>query len=155
VSGTAAERALAYLAAHNVATLATSDAEGPWAAAVFYVNDGYTLYFLSAPTTRHARHLAADSRVALTVQEDYARWQDIKGVQLEGRVTRLAGAEAEAAYARYAAKFPFTNAGAAAEVLARALAKIAWYRLAPARLYFIDNSLGFGHRDELNLPVSS
>ena len=28
------------------------------------------------------------------------------------------------------------------------LAKIAWYRLLPTRMYFIDNSKGFGHRDE-------
>lgn len=144
-----AARALDYLASHNVATLATCGADGPWAAAVFYVNEGFSLYFLSAPSTRHARHLAADARLAATIHEDYARWQDIKGIQLEGRAERLEGDAAAAACARYAQKFPFTLPGAATEVLARALAKIAWYRLTPERLYLIDNSRGFGHREEL------
>jgi hypothetical protein len=35
--------ALSYLEAHNVATLATNGPEGPWAAAVFYANTGFTL----------------------------------------------------------------------------------------------------------------
>jgi len=26
---------------------------------------------------------------------------------------------------------------------------VRWYRLEPQRLYFIDNSRGFGHRDEI------
>ncbi|MBI4696245.1 MAG: pyridoxamine 5'-phosphate oxidase family protein [Gammaproteobacteria bacterium] len=143
--------ALAYLAAHNVATLATCGPAGPWAAAVFYVNEDFTLYFLSAPTTRHSADIAHDARVAATIQEDYARWQDIKGIQLEGRAVRLAGAAAAEAYAHYAAKFPFTMAGTAAEVLARALAKVAWYRLDPVHLYFIDNAQGFGHREEIPL----
>jgi hypothetical protein len=37
------EDALSYLEAHNVATLATNGPEGPWAAAVFYANTGFTL----------------------------------------------------------------------------------------------------------------
>jgi len=44
-------------------TIATSE---PWAAAVFYMNDGFTLHFLSAASTR----LATDRRVAVTVHED-------------------------------------------------------------------------------------
>ena len=32
-----------------------------------------------------------------------------------------------------------------------ALAKVNWYQLQPERLYFIDNSLGLGHRDEIAL----
>ncbi|APR05899.1 hypothetical protein [Thauera chlorobenzoica] len=37
---------LTYLQRHHVMTLATHGAGGPWAAAVFYVNDGADLYFL-------------------------------------------------------------------------------------------------------------
>ena len=87
----------AYLGGHHVMTLATHGAGGPWAAAVFYVSDGYTLYFLSSPRSRHARDVAAEPRVAATVQEDYAEWSQIRGVQLEGRVRELAGDEAERA----------------------------------------------------------
>ena len=62
-------RTLGFLEAHSVASLATAGANGPWAAAVFYASRGFTLYFLSAPTTRHSRNLAADPRVN-AVSED-------------------------------------------------------------------------------------
>lgn len=42
------ERVLDYLREHHVMTVATHGSEGPWAAAVFYVNDGFTLFCLSA-----------------------------------------------------------------------------------------------------------
>jgi hypothetical protein len=32
-----------------------------------------------------------------------------------------------------------------------ALAKVNWYVLRPEKLFFIDNSLGLGHRDEIAL----
>ena len=76
------ERVLAYLRGHRVMTLATQGPEGPWAAAVFYASDGFTLYFLSAPSTRHCIDIARHARVAATIQEDYADWPQIQGVQL-------------------------------------------------------------------------
>jgi uncharacterized protein YhbP (UPF0306 family) len=137
---------LDYLAAHNVVTVATQGAEGLWAAAVFYVNEGFNLYFLSAPHTRHSRNLAGNTAVAATIQEDYQEWTAIKGIQLEGHCTLLGGPEREGAIVRYAAKFPII-ADTAPPQVAQAMNKIGWYKIVPARLYFIDNSLGLGHRD--------
>lgn len=146
------EKTLAYLANHNVMTLATSGPEGLWAAAVFYVNKGFTLYFLSAPTTRHSQNIAAYPEIAATIQEDYKDWPDIKGIQLEGKAERIKGAEQAAAIARYGQKFPIVgNLAKAPAEIAKAMSKIAWYKVVPERLYFIDNSLGLGHRDEVTL----
>ncbi|MFQ5611612.1 MAG: pyridoxamine 5'-phosphate oxidase family protein [Anaerolineae bacterium] len=146
------DRTLAYLQNHNVMTLATSGPEGLWAAAVFYVNDGFTLYFLSAPTTRHSRNIAAQPGVSATIQEDYRDWPQIKGIQLEGMARRIEGREQAAATRRYGAKFPIIgNLSRAPLEIARAMRKIAWYKIVPERLYFIDNSLGLGHRDEVPL----
>ncbi len=146
------DKALAYLRDHNVMTLATSGAQGLWAAAVFYVNDGFTLYFLSAPTSRHSLNIESQSTVAVTIQEDYRDWREIKGIQLEGAARRIEGAEQAAALVRYGAKFPVVGnlAQAPAEIL-QAMSRIVWYRVAPTRLYFTDNSLGLGHRDEIPL----
>lgn len=147
------DKTLAYLADHHVMTLATHGPEGLWAAAVFYAEDDFDLLFLSAATTRHARNLAANPAAAATIQRDYRDWPEIKGVQLEGTVERLEGAERAAAIARYGRKFPLVaGAAKAPAMIARALARVAWYRLRPTRLYLIDNSLGFGHRDEVPLP---
>lgn len=145
----AAARALDYLVGHHVMTLATNGLEGLWAAAVFYAGDGYRLYFLSAGHTRHARNIAVDPRVAATIQEDYADWATIKGIQLEGTVRRLEGREREMAIAIYAKKFAFLSHPIAA--VEAALERVNWYSLSPDRLYFVDNSRGFGHRDEIDL----
>ncbi len=145
------EGVLAYLRERNVMTLATAGPEGVWAAAVFYANEGPILYFLSSPATRHARNVAAHPRVAATIQADYAGWPEIKGIQLEGIATPLTGGEAEHARAIYGTKFPIVRAlPDAPAALVAALAKVRWYRLVPDRLYFIDNSAGFGHRDEID-----
>ncbi|NJD33967.1 MAG: pyridoxamine 5'-phosphate oxidase [Betaproteobacteria bacterium] len=141
-----------YLARHHVMTLATHGAEGPWAAAVFYAAEGASLIFLSAPATRHCRNLAQDSRCAATIQEDYREWPEIKGIQLEGRVFELQGEEERRAQLLYGEKFPVV--GPLAKVppaIVKALARVRWYRLVPERLHFIDNSQGFGHRDEIDL----
>ena len=144
--------ALAYLESHHVMTLATSGEEGPWAAAVFYVNDGFTLYFLSSPRSRHGGDLAADAHCAAAMHEDYPDWPDIKGIQLEGSVRRLSGADRLAAIARYAKKFPVVRPDRAPELIRAALDRIAWFELVPERCYLIDNTKGFGHRDEIPLP---
>ncbi len=141
-----------YLAAHHVMTLATHGAEGPWAAAVFYASDGCSLIFLSSPNTRHCSNLALDARCAATIQEDYSDWAKIKGIQLEGRVTELQGDEERRARKLYAEKFPIASPlGDVPPAIVKALAKVRWYRLVPERFHFIDNSKGFGHRDEIDL----
>lgn len=128
-------------------TLATTGPDGVWAAAVFYAPDGFRLTFLSAGHTRHARNIAASPRVAATIQDDYRDWPAIQGIQLEGTVTLLEGQERAAALARYTARYDFLQQPVA--VVERALSRVNWYSLRPERLYFVDNSQGFGHRDEI------
>jgi hypothetical protein len=145
-----------YLQNHHVATLATCGTEGPWAAAVFYVNDGDTIFFLSSPTSRHCLNLEQNPHVALTIQEDYSDWMEIKGVQLEGVANEISGAEEDKARRLYGEKFPVVGLLAQApSAVVKALAKVRWYRIVPKRLYFIDNSLGLGNRDEIELPLTN
>ena len=148
-------RAQRYLRDHNVATLATSDSGDPWAAALFYASDGFILYFLSSPKSRHCLNLAQNPHVAVTIQEDYSDWLEIKGIQIEGIVTEISGEEEDLARKLYGQKFPVVGLLAQAPAaVVKALAKVRWYKIVPARLYFIDNSLGLGNRDEIKLPFS-
>jgi len=141
-----------YLAAHHVMTLATQGRDGPWASAVFYAGDGCSLIFLSSTNTRHCHNLALDARCAATIQEDYSDWAQIKGIQLEGRVIELQGEEEKRAQALYGEKFPVVGPLAnLPPAIVKALAKVRWYRLVPERFHFIDNSKGFGHREEIDL----
>jgi uncharacterized protein YhbP (UPF0306 family) len=152
---TAAARAAAYLDQHHVMTLATGGGDRLWAAAVFYVSDGDgSLFFLSSPSSRHCLNLADNPRVAATIQEDYADWPGIKGIQLEGRAELLSGDAETRGRELYGRKYPLVGRIAQAPAaIVRALAKVRWYRIVPERLYFIDNSIGFGNRDEIPLPL--
>ncbi|MBF0277475.1 MAG: pyridoxamine 5'-phosphate oxidase family protein [SAR324 cluster bacterium] len=141
---------LTYLREHNVMTLATMSPEGPWAASVFYVNDEFNLYFLSAPATRHSTNLKLNSKVSVTIQEDYREWSEIKGIQLAGNAYQLEKGEVNKVIVRYNEKFPIIGKQAPREIVT-ALSKVAWYRVDPERLYFIDNALGLGHREEIFL----
>lgn len=146
---------LDYLAACSSLTLATAGPEGPWAASVFYCNDGFDLYFLSNPQSRHGRDMARQPQVAAAVNLDYRNWLDIKGIQLEGRAEDLGGISGNLKLARaYVAKFPevksfLLSPQKLGQAIAAKVAKVHFYRLAAHRLYFLDNSQGFGHRDEL------
>lgn len=146
------ERTLAYLHTHNVMTLATHGPEGLWAAAVFYVNVGFQLYFLSVPSTRHSQNIAAQPAVAVTIQEDYGDWLAVKGVQLEGVTRRIEGEERNQANRLYGKKFPVVgNLAKSPFEIVRAMRRVDWYKVEPVRLFFIDNSFGLGHREEVGI----
>ena len=149
-------RVLAFLDEHHVMTLASAGADGPWAAAVFYAfedgDDGeLKLYFLSAPTTRHARNLARSPRAAATIQRDYDDWPGIRGLQLEGTVRKIARADEARVRARYRERYPLIGGGAGVpRKILEALDKIRWYVFVPEDIYLIDNTLGFAHRERLS-----
>jgi LSD1 subclass zinc finger protein len=143
------QRVSEFLTCHHVMTIATQGDGGPWAAAVFYVHDGEGLVFLSSPGSRHCRNLMQYPRGAATIQDECEAWTEIKGIQLEGTVTELSGAGESVARKSYAQRFPMVRGlDSAAAPIAKALAQVRWYRLLPERLRFIDNSMGFGHREE-------
>jgi uncharacterized protein YhbP (UPF0306 family) len=149
------QRILRYLETHNTMTLATSTEDVPWAATVFYASDELRLYFFSAPDSRHCQNLAANPRVAVTIQEDYKDWQKIKGIQLEGNVSMVDSLAGKAkAMTVYARKYPevikvFTNP--ASGVFYKAFLKVKFYCVTPHKVFFIDNEEGFGKRQELTV----
>ena len=147
------QQVLKYLETHNTMTLGTCSDDVPWAATVFYASDDFCLYFFSVPDSRHCQNLAANPRVAVTVQEDYHDWQKIKGIQLEGTAILVDSIiEKAKAMAVYARKYPevirlFTNP--ASGVFHKAFLKVKFYCVVPQKLFFIDNEQGFGKRQEL------
>jgi uncharacterized protein YhbP (UPF0306 family) len=154
-AGELKQQILDYLHSHNTMTLATCAAGIPWAATVFYASDDLRLYFFSSPEARHSVNLAANSAVAVTIQEDYKDWRAIKGIQLEGRAVVVDGvlekAKAMTVYARKYADviklFTDPNSG----IFHQAFLKVKFYRVEPAKVFFIDNERGFGKRQELDL----
>ena len=142
--------ALDYLAGHQVMTLATEGPAGLWAAAVFYASNEFNLYFLSAGHTRHAQNMAVTGQVAATIQEDYRDWPEIQGIQLSGPVQLLPGKALAEVRNIYQQKYPFI--AEADDNMQAALMRVNWYQLSPEKLFYVDNRLGLGHRDEIVLP---
>ena len=142
-----------YLKSHNTMTLATCAGDVPWAATVFFASEDLRLYFFSAPESRHCQNLTINRRVAVTIQEDYKDWREIKGIQLEGSVALVDGVVEKAkAMAIYAIKYPdviklFTNPDSG--VFYKAFLKVKFYCVTPDKVFFIDNAQGFGKRQEL------
>lgn len=167
------ETVLRYLAKHHTMTIATVQNGTPWAAAVFYANDDFTLYYLSDPASRHSLEISANPPVAVTVHEDYHDWRQIKGLQMAGTASLVTDEEEmERAVSAYAAKYPFTTvylkllaspfpriAGRLDRLLGKlpftpglpADFNVRFYRVSLSRGRFTDNTKGFGHHEEFSL----
>jgi uncharacterized protein YhbP (UPF0306 family) len=126
-------------------TLATASLGGePHAATVYFVcDDRLIFYFLSAPNSQHSCDLAANPCAALTLDLPAPRWQDIRGLQVRGKVREVtSGAQQAAAWVRFLVKFPNVR-DLETEVL-----KNRWYAFSPEWVRWIDNHIRFGHKQE-------
>ena len=151
---------LEYLKTHHTMTIASCQGNDPWAAAVFYANDGFELYFFSHPHSRHGLNMTANRRVSAAIHEDYRDWRAVRGIQLEGRAERLRSSARQAKFWNiYRKKFPFVDEffrpGPLREMLLPKLAGIGLYKIVPATIWYIDNSAGFGHRERLSFAELS
>lgn len=155
MAGELKQQILDYIRSHNTMTLATCAGDIPWAATVFYASDDLHLYFFSSPEARHSLNLEVNSRVAVTIQEDYKDWRVIKGIQLEGKVMLVDGiiekAKAMAVYARKYADVIKLFTDPSSGIFHKAFLKVKFYRVVPEKVFFIDNEQGFGKRQELIL----
>jgi uncharacterized protein YhbP (UPF0306 family) len=152
----ARDTAQRFLGEFSTLTLATVSADGePWAATVFFVADrSFNLYFVSDYRTRHGRDMAADARVAVTVNPDADNWNDVRGLQIAGRADVVDGAERARALLLYFSKFPQIDAlyqkpaDKHEETIATRLKAANFYRVRPTMIRVIDNEKGFGNRVE-------
>lgn len=149
------ERILKYLESHHVMTIATGQDGTAWAAAVFYVNDGFKLYFVSDPRSRHIREGLRNLTVGAAIHEEYLNWQEIKGIQLEGRLRQVPIVRTGGVLRLYMRKFPFVQdlIGPAEGMfcIAGRIIHARFYELIPVRILYLDNSRSFGRPMEFVL----
>lgn len=132
-----------YLGSHPFLNLATVNAEGaPLAHTIAFAADEATVYFGTRKDTRKAANMAANPKVAYTVDQDqYAGFAEITGVQMEGAATVISDPqEIAAADKLYKAKF-----GEAATITPSDMHIVV--KIAPVRAYFLNYAKGFGHKD--------
>jgi uncharacterized protein len=141
-----------FLSRHDVMTLAYVDHEGPGACAVWFaVDEALNCYFLSAQSTRHGSALANGGKIAFTVHKDEQEWRSIQGVQGRGYCQPVAAEHRESAWQAYSRRFPFVIKPL--QSIATALAAMTLWSITPNWLRLIDNTKGFGHKEELSLDA--
>jgi len=152
----ARETAQRFMAEISTLTLATVSESGqPWAATVFFVGDkDCNLYFVSDHRTQHGRDMATNADVAATINPDADNWNDVRGLQVRGRVGIVEGAERARALLLYFRKFPQIDAlfqspqDEHEETIAARLKAANFYCLRPEMVRVIDNAGGFRKRVE-------
>lgn len=155
MAGELVDRIAAFLDAHHVMSLATSGAHGPHAANLFYARDGFVLFWVSDPASRHSVEIETDARAAVTIAPDFSDYAMIRGLQLGGRACRISDpAERGRARRILEARYPFLRQ-IADEGLSETYRRAEIYRLDVVRIVLIDNSRGFGHKDVLDLARST
>jgi len=139
-----------YLVRHTTLSLATCHDGRPWSTDLFYASDdSCQLYFVSSITTLHCQHIAANSRVSVSISRQCAGWKDIKGLQLDGVASVVSETDRDAVVEIYLAKFPALKKLHQASEIFRVFRESSFYRISPEWIRLIDNSKTFGHKDEM------
>lgn len=105
------------------------------------------------------RNIEDSPDAAASIHHNPKNWQDIKGIQMEGVVNDGGtGPQAIAAFGLYLKRFafsgnlpyqPFTNSlNSFKEQF-----NVNWYAFMPHRLVYVDNSIEFGYKLQLNADL--
>jgi hypothetical protein len=149
--------ALDLIEEQSTMTLATAKGDVAWSAPVYYVFSKSCFYFFSDPTSRHVQESLASGQASSSIYANASTWQEIRGIQMAGQMetvsARLGTIEVIRAYLK---KFPFTKdffkPGQALDLEAFAKRfKVKLYRFKPTLVYYLDNSIRFGFREEVLL----
>jgi uncharacterized protein YhbP (UPF0306 family) len=134
-----------YLLNHKKMTLATVSPEGQaMAHTVQYASKGNTLYFFTKPKQRKVLNILNNPGVGLAVDEDYADWTKIQGVQMTGNARVLEEKkEISDSFALFMEKYPHMAAMGAEFMNHHVIVEVK-----PVHGKFLDNAQGFGYYEE-------
>jgi flavin prenyltransferase len=149
------EKFTAFLSEQTTLTLATTNADGSaHSCDVFYAQGGdSSLYLLSDPKTQHIQNILRSPRFSATVHAASRGWENIRGAQMVGVAERVSdAAERIRAFGFYVNKYPFVRQWLGSpDDLGRAIKMIGTvdlYKLRPRWWRWIDNTQGFGYKEE-------
>ena len=128
-----------YMNKHTICSLATVREDGfPQVNTVEYVNDNLSLYFATDPNSQKINNIKKNSKVSLTIDEDYPDWSKIQGISLGGNARILTEEkDIEKAAGLYLKKFPFVADFPETELL--------WIEITPCVISWLDYTVEFGH----------
>jgi uncharacterized protein YhbP (UPF0306 family) len=143
------QHVLDYIGGESALTLATASGDGaPHAATYLYVSDGVDLFIWLKPSSRTAQNVKANSRVGFAIDEYAEDWRQTKGVQGSGNCEPVTGEGIAEAAMKFGEKFPDLSPGGST-------ANIAFFRIRPDQLEFIDNTGTEKSQEEFGFDYSS
>jgi len=137
--------------------LATARENISWSAPVYYVFYKSSFFFFSNPDSRHIQEAIESEQASAAIYPFVDTWQGIRGIQMSGRI-KIAkpGLTSIQAVRAYIKKFPFTKEffepGKALDLENFAERfRVRLYRLNPQLVYYLDNQIRFGFREEIDV----
>jgi len=137
-------------------SLATCYGSQAWSTDLFYASDdSCQLYFVSDGTTRHCQYIAGNPQVSASISGEFSDWGEIKGLQLDGVAGIVSDLDRGGVIEMYLAKFPSLQRLFGApendqeRLIVAQLSESHFYRISPKWIRLIDNSKGFGHKEEV------
>lgn len=137
------------LRAQTTLALATICEDGiPRNTSLFYICDDHlNLYWFSSRSSRHSRNCLLYPEVSIAISNDAHSWQDIKGLQMQGRVSAISDrTKRKAITSEYVQRFSLGN------LFSIAIRRSSLFCFKPRWVRYIDNSRRFGYRIEFDLP---
>ena len=143
---------------HYTISIATAAKEELWSASVIYVSDQkLNIYFISFDESKHIQDILKNKRVSATINQDVSDWMQIKGLQLQGVAYKVPEQHRKNILNAYRQKFdsihqlldlPKTDDE---KKIAKQFNSISLFCFEPDWIRFLDNSLGFGSKEEIEL----
>ncbi|MDR7665877.1 pyridoxamine 5'-phosphate oxidase family protein [Methanosarcina sp. Z-7115] len=135
-----------YLSSHYYLNLATVSPQGrPMAHTMAYVSENAVTYLATNKNTRKVQNIMHNPYVAYTVDEDDPDWFNMQALQVEGKASIITGEnELREVGEIMVAKFPV-----AADMPPDS--DIIMIKIEPEVIYYLDYSIKFGHREQVNL----
>jgi len=143
---------------HYTISIATATKEELWSASVFYVSDQkLNIYFISFDESKHIQGILKNKRVSATINQDVSDWMQIKGLQLQGVAYKVPEQHRKNILNAYRQKFdsihqlldlPKTDDE---KKIAKQFNSISLFCFEPDWIRLLDNSLGFGSKEEIEL----
>ena len=130
---------IGYMDKHNVCSIATLRDDGfPQVNTVEYVNDNLILYFATDPNSQKIKNIKRNSKVSLSIDEDYPDWSKIKGISLGGTAKIISDENMIEKIANlYLKKFPFVADFPETE--------LSWIEVTPIVISWLDYTVEFGN----------
>jgi uncharacterized protein YhbP (UPF0306 family) len=139
----------AFLEEIDAMVLASVDEAGlPYACNLYMAYDRhFNLYFASEAQSAHAQHIETRPTVSVAGHAPIHMWQQVRGIQLRGQCFAVPEADRERAWQIYYRRFPHVTE------ISEHLRAMTFYRVEPTHLRWIDNSVHFGYKVDIDFPL--